>query len=282
MKLSPRYDSSSIIEISGTAADQAEPVRRQRRRMEALLQALDDNAWKTPSRCDGWNVQDVIAHLVGVNRFWESSITAGLAGAPTRILAEFDPAAHPPRMIEPMRALRPSEVLDQFVASNDGFLGVLDKLDDDGWMTTVETPAGHVSVRLLAFHAIWDAWIHERDVALPLGMTPAEEPDEVASSLRYAAGIGPALDATEGRPSAGVVGVAGTAPEVSFTVTVGDSVVISDEPAPADVPCLRGPSAELVEALSIRAPLPPDAPREWHLLRRSLATMFDVQNEAES
>ena len=35
-----------------------------------------------------------------------------------------------------------------------------------------------MSVRLLAHHALWDAWVHERDIALPLGRTPDVEPDD--------------------------------------------------------------------------------------------------------
>ena len=34
-------------------------------------------------------------------------------------------------------------------------------------------------------HALWDAWIHERDVLLPLGVSPTEEPDEVAALLDW-------------------------------------------------------------------------------------------------
>ena len=69
---------------------------------------------------------------------------AGLSGAPTRVLENFDPAATPPLIIAPMRALSPSEVLEQFVASNDGYLDVLTALDADGWSTLGESPAGHV------------------------------------------------------------------------------------------------------------------------------------------
>ena len=128
MRLSPRYDGPSILVFDGPADDQFEPVSRQRRRMEALLADLDDDGWASPTRCDGWTVQDVIAHLVTVNAFWEASVRAGLDGAPTRMLATFDPAAHPARMVDGMRALSPHEIFDQFVASNDGFIAVLVKL----------------------------------------------------------------------------------------------------------------------------------------------------------
>ncbi len=275
MLLSPRYDGPPILSIDGRPNDQHAPVVRQRRRFEATLLELGDNDWRAPSRCDGWTVQDVVAHLVGVNAFWQGSVAAGLAGAPTRVLAAFDPAATPPLMVDAMRALAPAEVLEQFVASNGAFLAVLDALDERGWSAIAESPAGHVSIRLLAHHALWDCWVHERDIALPLGATPAVEPDEVLSCLRYAAAVSPALAIGSGTQIDGVFAVEASAPASSFVLTVGESVAVRDGPAPPDAPCLRGAAVELVEALSIRAPLPPSAPAEWREVLGGLAAAFD-------
>ena len=276
MKLSPRYDAPAVLSIDGRPDDQAEVVRRQRRRLESLLAELSDNEWSSASRCDGWTVRDVVAHLVGVNAFWEASVSAALAGAPTRRLASFDPAAHPPLMIEPMRALTPHEVFDQFVASNRGFLGALATLDAQGWSAIAESPAGHVSVRLLAHHALWDSWVHERDIAVPLGLTCGDDADEVTSCLRYAAAIGPALTIGHRNAFTGQLAVQATDPDICFTLDVGESVAVRRDAPHAGVPCLRGRAVDLIEALSIRAPLPADAPEAWHRLVLGLATVFDT------
>src|ERR1700681_3401906 len=161
MKLSPRYDGPTILSFDGPADDQRAPVIRQRRRMEALLVDLNEDEWRSESRCDGWTVQDVVAHVVGVNTFWEASMRAGLDGAATRVLASFDPVAHPALMVDAMRTCSPREVFDQFVASNNAFLEAVATLDEHGWSTLAETPAGHVPIRLLVHHALWDAWVHE-------------------------------------------------------------------------------------------------------------------------
>jgi uncharacterized protein (TIGR03083 family) len=279
VKLSPRYGGPPIVDIDGAPGDpgdQCVPVTRQRRRMESLLAGLSDAEWRSPSRCEGWSIQDVISHLITVNGFWETSVRAGLAGEPTRMLANFDPAAHPPLMVDGMRSLQPSEVLAQFVSSNAGFLDALAALDNEGWSTLAESPAGHVTIRLLAFHAIWDAWIHERDIARPLGQMPAVEADEVRSCLQYAAAVGPALTISEGRQSAAVLAVEATDPDVRFVLEVGGAVAVRSETPPASAPCLRGSTVDLIEALSIRAPLPADAPPEWHQLIGGLATVFDA------
>ena len=99
-------------------------------------------------------MQDVIAHIVGVNTYWEASVKAGVAGEPLRILANFDPAATPKLMVGSMSSLTSEEVFDQFVASNTGFLGALESLDDHGWSMLAESPPGHVPIRVLASHAL--------------------------------------------------------------------------------------------------------------------------------
>lgn len=280
MRLAPRYGAPPVIAIDGRPDDQLAPVVRQRRRMEAMLAALSDDEWHAATRCDGWNVQDVIAHVVTVNAFWEASIRAGLAGNPTRVLSTFDPAATPPLMVEPMRALQPADVFAQFVSTNDGFLGALTDLDEPGWATFAESPPGHVPIRELAHHALWDTWIHERDIALPLGLTPPVEPDEVLSALRYAAALGPAILINAGGTAAGLFGIEVTDPDLSLTLDIGESVVVHDSGAPGKAPCLRGRAVDLVEALSVRSPLPASTPREWRDLVAGLQDLFDTPASA--
>ena len=274
MRVTPRYDGPALLEIAGPLDDQLVPLTRQRRRFETMLAGLTDDEWRAPTRCDGWTVQDVAAHLVGVNAFWQMSIMAGLAGEPTRVLTNFDPASTPPLLIEPMRVLPPLEVLARLVASHDALLAVVAELDDAGWAMPAESPAGHVPVRLLAFHALWDCWIHERDVALPLGRTPAIEADEVASSLRYAAALGPGFLISGGDGCRGRFAVDAHGSPTQFWLEVDDSVHVHDGGPPGDAPYLRGDAVALTEALSVRAPLPADAPAEWHGLLGGLAAAF--------
>ncbi len=277
MRLAPTYGTAAPLTIDGEHDDQAETVTRQRRRFQALLASFDDAQWEAPSRCDGWSTKDVAAHLVSVNAFWEASVRAGLQGAPTEVLANFDPAAHPPLLIEPLRGLPPGEVLEQFVRSNDGFLDALASLRGEQWELLAESPAGHVSMRLLAHHALWDCWVHERDVAVPLGVTPVAEPDEVSACLRYAAAIGPFLARTwpESDRVTGVFAVDASAPRCTFTVEIAGAITVTSSPPPQAVPCLRGDATVLVDALSVRSPLPQQAPPEWRALVRNLATVFD-------
>ncbi len=119
--------------------------------------------------------------------------------------------------------------------------------------------------------------MHERDIALPLGSTPVEEPDEVVSCLQYAAALSPAFAISAGNAAAGTYAVVAEDPDVSFEVEVSGSVDVRARSAATDVPCLRGGAVELVEALSLRAPLPPSAPRQWRRLLGGLAATFDTE-----
>lgn len=274
MKLTPRYEGPSTIAIDGSPADQLAPVVRQLRRMADMLAGFGETEWSAATRCEGWTVQDVISHLVSVNTFWKMSVLAGLAGAPTQVLQSFDPAATPPLLVEPMRALPPSEVFEQFVASVDAYVATLTDLDEAGWATTAESPAGHVPIRLLAAHGLWDAWVHERDIALPLGLTPPELTDEILASLRYAAALSPALAINSGASVDGVLTIETTEPDARLTIDVGRSVNVRDGIAASDAPCLCGDAVTVLEALSLRVPLPASTPDEWRRMLGGLEMAF--------
>jgi len=276
MRLSPSYDGPPPLIIDGALDDQREPLVRQRTRLADALGSFTEAQWQAPSRCVGWSNQDVVAHLIGTNRYWNVSIGAGLAGAPTRILAEFDPAAHPPQMVEPMRSMAPGEVLAQLIESDQELFDSVNVLDDAGWSTTAESPAGHVPIRLLASHALWDAWVHERDILLPLGIAPTEEPDEVASCLRYAAALGPVLALTQHPGQHGALEVIATDTNDRVVVEVGDTVAVHAGAAPAGAVTVAGRSVDLVEAFSIRAPLGQPIPDDGRWLVDGLAMVFDT------
>jgi uncharacterized protein (TIGR03083 family) len=279
MLATPRYDGPAIISMTGEPGDQRAPFARQRRRLQALLADLAPDDWSVASRCHGWSVRDVVAHLVGVNIFWQASVQAGLAGAPTRVLVGFDPAVTPALMVGAMGELEAAEVLEQFVDSNLALLAVLDGLDDHEWMATAESPVGHVPVRVLVHHALWDCWVHERDIALPLGMNPSVEPDELRSCLRYVSALSPAFALSSGQTVTDVFAVEASDPADHFVVDVADVVAVreGDGRERADAVCLRGDSVTLIEALSVRTPLPASTPIPWRELLRGLATAFDVE-----
>lgn len=279
MEITPRYGGPPIIQLGGDPAAIATPVARQRRRLESVLGALTDEQWRAPSRCEGWTTQDVVSHLVTVNRFWAFSIGAGLNGQPSQFLRDFDPVASPAQMVAAEQGTPPAQTFANFADSNATLLAALDALDTAGWSTLAEAPPGHITISALAHHALWDAWVHERDILEPLGVAQEEEPDEVLASLRYAAALGAGFTVMKGETREGALALDVKDPDATIVVTVGDDVVRvrdGDVPEAANALVLSGDAVELLEMLSIRAPFTHEVPADRRWLVAGLAEVFEA------
>lgn len=278
MIITPRYAGPAILTMDGDGHDGLAPIIRQYRRFAAMLAGFDDAAWSASSRCDGWSTRDVAAHLLSVNRFWKASVVAGLSGQPSTILKGFDPAKTPPAIVDTMAGLSNRDILEQFQSASQGLLDVLAGLAPNDWSALAESPAGHVPIRFIVHHALWDSWVHERDVAVPLDLAVPDEDDEVTICLRYAAAIGPVLGLSASNSTPGRFAVEATGPTVRFVVSV-DVETVSVYTADSDdsLPTLRGSAVHLTEALSLRTPPPLTMPHEWTQLLDGLRTAFDSQ-----
>lgn len=277
MRINPRYGTNPVITLDGPPGAIRGPTIRQRRRLAKSLESLSDEQWAHPSRCEGWSTRDVIVHLDSTNAFWTYSVTAGLRGDPTKLLADFDPVASPAELVAASKGVEPREVLDRFLSSNDALETVLSSVDDDSWTMPAEAPPGHLAISAVAHHALWDAWIHERDILLPLGIDAPRESDEIAASLRYVAALAPALALTQGTGDAGTWNIEASDPDVTAVVEISDHVSVSNgDSAGTEVVRLSGDAVELLEALSLRCPLPPSVPLEARQLLSGLAQTFDV------
>lgn len=188
--LRQHHGAPAPLEVDDTLGPVVAPWRAHRERLVRELEALTDEQWRAPSRCDGWSVQDVVSHLVSADQFWVVSLLAATDGSPTEILRDFDPAGTPEDLVAPTRADPPAEVLDRFRAGTAVFVATVDGLDEAAWAAVGESPIGHVPVPLVLAHAHWDSWLHERDVLVPLGSAPPVEPEELAVATWYALGIG--------------------------------------------------------------------------------------------
>ena len=276
MLLSPRYSGPTVVTIEGDPRDVAAPLVRQRARLAEIATTFTDAEWSAPSRCAAWSVRDVIAHLAGINPLYVMSAVAGLAGQPTRLMPHFDPAVSPLRMVDDIGSLSSAEVLDLFISSNAELVALAEGLDDVGWSCSAESPLGEVSVRLLMSHALWDSWVHERDILIPLGIEPAVMADEVVASLRYVSALTQGFAFGVGMECRGRFGIEATDPDFHCVMAVEDAVSVRIARPDDSMPVLRGSAVELTEALSTRLPLPADAPPEWHRVLGGLEHTWDL------
>jgi uncharacterized protein (TIGR03083 family) len=168
-----------------------DPWLRHRRRMLDELGALSDEQWKAQTRCDSWDARGVISHLVTVDGFWTMVLTAALArDTPTTFIRGFDPSTGTDALIAPMIDLPPAAILEQLAGTTDRLVATVERLGPDDWSALAEAPFGHMPVRLIMGHALWDSWLHERDILVPLGLTPPVEPDELLVATWYSFVVG--------------------------------------------------------------------------------------------
>ena len=274
MKISPRHGGDPLVRIDAMPDDLAAIVTGQRARLANTLAGLDAEQWATPSRCEGWSVKDVIIPLASTNRFWAFSIDQGLEGAPTTYLTGFDPVASPAELVAGAQGTPPEETLSQFTEGNRALADALSRVDD--WRVVAEAPPGHIAIGLVAIHALWDSWVHERDIVIPLGLEPTADAREVEACLLYAAALGPAFQASVGSTRRGAIALQTTDPDVHAVIEAGPVVTIHRRTAPAGAVVLEGDAVGVLECLSVRAPFTPPGTPDDRWLFQGLAEVFDT------
>ncbi len=278
MKISPRYGVDPLVRIDPMIHGLAAIVTGQRSRLAATLAGLDDDQWSAGSRCAGWSVRDVVLHLTSTNHFWTYSIQSGLAGEPTTYLHGFDPVASPAELVAAQQGTPPSATLAQFVETNRALADALTAVEEEAaWEELAEAPPGHISIGLVAIHALWDSWVHERDIVLPLALEPAVDPAEMEACLLYAAALGPAFRASLGSTGRGAIELRVTDPTVGAVIEVGSEIAIHRGEPPAEAVVLAGSAVDVLECLSMRAPFTPPGTAADHWLFEGLAEVFDAQ-----
>ena len=228
MRMSPRYVGPTILTLAGEG-DVGELFVRQRRRLDATFRVAQRRRLARTNSLRELDGEDVATHLDSVNGFFHSSIAAGLAGTPTagarRFRSEGDASGDGRR-----RASRLAKLSLSFLESDDALCKRVSGLDDGGGRRSRRVHRGLVPIRLLVHHALWDSWVHGRDVGLPLGLAVAEEPDEILACLRYVAGFGPAVALMLGKAKPAVLVLEATDPDGCVIVEVTDRVAVHDQP----------------------------------------------------
>ncbi|GGO29611.1 hypothetical protein GCM10010116_59400 [Microbispora rosea subsp. aerata] len=151
-------------------------------RLDRFFSSLDDKGWNRPSRCDGWRVRDVLAHLAGeelynhacldddIDGFFELLDHEGVRGG-------FD--AFNEWCVRKRRGLPVEQVLDEWRIKNGETRARMRALGRDA---TLHTSAGPYPVGLQTFHYDSEYATHADDVGAPV--TPEEADGRVDWRVR--------------------------------------------------------------------------------------------------
>ncbi|MGH9281117.1 MAG: maleylpyruvate isomerase N-terminal domain-containing protein [Acidimicrobiales bacterium] len=148
-----------------------------RGRMSAFATGLEASAWDHRTRCELWTVHDVLRHVRDCCRVRVDGL--GRNG-PSPLDEPFDARATPVRWLAPSDGETPDETvaeLQGLVAEEAPALRWRLR-DDDG--EVVSGPYGPVHWTVLSSHVFWDPWLHERDIAGPLGVEVRPTAEEEA------------------------------------------------------------------------------------------------------
>jgi uncharacterized protein (TIGR03083 family) len=157
----------------------------------ALLRELDDDAWTRPSRCAGWTVADVAAHVSGTM----AEIVAGeLEGQGSEPVTA--------RQVAQRRGRTNDELADELDGAAKVSGDLLAAFDDAAWAGPA--PGGFDGTLGDAVEALWyDAYLHADDIRAAVGRPSVKGPGLKASLSHVATvlgqrGWGPATLAFDG------------------------------------------------------------------------------------
>lgn len=236
----------------------------QAERLGEALGSLGGDQWRTPSRNAAWTVHQTMQHVAGVRLENER----GLDGLEPTWSANFDPNRSPQEDVDSRAGESPEETLEGFGRATRRLLEQwATEADDRRLGPTVW--GDEADFRVIRVHIFWDAFVHERDMFLPLGIEPTPDADEVALAVGYGLLIasvgaragGAVSDVRVAVPDLGSVHLQITGERIGVTVESGERATgdlsatsagdlvdaLSGRGTLADV--LDGPS-EVVEALS--------------------------------
>lgn len=251
-----RWSLSTVSGANLSADELGTILSSQHERTIAAWRSLSSDQWAAASRNTSWTVHDTARHVADA-----MDVTASQLRHEPSALAEgrFDPNSTPDLWLQHSSADSTDRTIERYEAAavrHRECVGDRLAAADAG---TAFTPYGSAHWTMLTIHIFWDAWLHERDIALPLGVEAESTLGEQRLVALYAMlmGVVPAL--TTKMPFQASVGFTGPA-NVTVTASHESGTLTSAETDRAEMG-LSGELCSIVDSLSGRgAPLQESLP----------------------
>ena len=216
-----------------------------RTRLLDLLDGLPDDAWTAPTRCSQWTVHQVVRHVGDVCGYHLAVLTRALGEGDT--LGEFDPNSTPDALLARTAHESPAETLDGLRTAFADESKLLAERIDEGAPDRVPLPLWSSHWTGATTHALWDNWLHERDIAVPLGRDESPTEAEVLALVGYSMYVAtmPSLLAEKDID----VAVTLTSDHGTFTVELSPGAATVHEGGDSEI---RGDAVTVAEAVTGR------------------------------
>jgi uncharacterized protein (TIGR03083 family) len=159
--------------------------RTHRNRLIAELSELTEKEWNGPTRCHLWSVADVASHLTDGTRWGLEGLHAVLSKTDFSFMTRFDNRLTPHEYVQAGRGRAREEIAEDLATGTERLLMAVERVRELGH-AFMQTPIGHVSLTFAVLHLLWDSWLHERDVLVPLSGSPLYPTHEVRLVASYA------------------------------------------------------------------------------------------------
>jgi uncharacterized protein (TIGR03084 family) len=141
-----------------------------------LLESLTDDDWGRPTRCEGWDVYDVVLHMAQTDEFAITAIGGGLEGL-GGWAGQVD--ANAAAYVESQRGAASTELRNRWLAAGRSLRETLAAADPH---LRVQWVTNKLSIHTLAATRLSECWIHSNDVAEAVGvdLAPTDRLEHIA------------------------------------------------------------------------------------------------------
>ena len=179
--------------------------------IDRVIGDLPEAQWSQPTSLPGWDVHDVVAHVIGTESMLQGVGTPEAdVDVSTLKHVRNDIGVLNERWVRKLRGLSPAELLDSFRTTTAGRRDALTAMGDAQWDELTATPAGPDSYGRFMRVRIFDCWMHEHDIRDALRQPEVDAVfdgadarlalDEIAASMGFVVGkLGKAPDGSRVR-----------------------------------------------------------------------------------
>jgi uncharacterized protein (TIGR03083 family) len=173
-----------------TDADRAKAVQAEEKRLEQFLSALSPEDWQHPSKCDQWQVADVVAHLVSgkhaerIVRGLHGDVTPSAGFVPSATLNEDDLREYMSQRAIALRSQSSDQLLEGFRADREQSEDVLTGMTSQDWEKPCYHPVGSEPIRTIIDIRLTEVAMHGWDIRASFDPQASLSEDALPSLLQ--------------------------------------------------------------------------------------------------